>query len=295
MEKAKVYFTKEITPESVVKMYDTLGISLPGKVAVKLHSGEQGNQNYIRPEFVKAMVEHVNGTVVECNTAYEGKRNSTEKHRELIEEHGWTKYFNVDLMDAEGPDMKLDIPNGKVLKENFVGKNLKNYDSMLVLSHFKGHPMGGYGGALKQLSIGVASSEGKAWIHSAGKSKDQYTIWGDLPEQDKFLESMADAASSAVKYFKENIAFINVMCNLSVDCDCCAVAEDPCMKDIGILASLDPIAIDQACIDLVYNSKDPGRDHFVERVESRHGIHTIETAAELGFGTREYELVDIDK
>ncbi len=295
MEKAKVYFTKEITPESVVKMYDTLGISLPGKVAVKLHSGEQGNQNYIRPEFVKAMVEHVNGTVVECNTAYEGKRNSTEKHRELIEEHGWTKYFNVDLMDAEGPDMKLDIPNGKVLKENFVGKNLKNYDSMLVLSHFKGHPMGGYGGALKQLSIGVASSEGKAWIHSAGKSKDQYTIWGDLPEQDKFLESMADAASSVVKYFKENIAFINVMCNLSVDCDCCAVAEDPCMKDIGILASLDPIAIDQACIDLVYNSKDPGRDHFVERVESRHGIHTIETAAELGFGTREYELVDIDK
>ena len=241
------------------------------------------------------MVEHVNGTVVECNTAYEGKRNSTEKHRELIEEHGWTKYFNVDLMDAEGPDMKLDIPNGKVLKENFVGKNLKNYDSMLVLSHFKGHPMGGYGGALKQLSIGVASSEGKAWIHSAGKSKDQYTIWGDLPEQDKFLESMADAASSVVKYFKGNIAFINVMCNLSVDCDCCAVAEDPCMKDIGILASLDPIAIDQACIDLVYNSKDPGRDHFVERVESRHGIHTIETAAELGFGTREYELVDIDK
>ena len=295
MEKSKVYFTKEITPESVVKMYDTLGISLPGKVAVKLHSGEQGNQNYIRPEFVKAMVEHVNGTVVECNTAYEGKRNSTEKHRELIEEHGWTKYFNVDLMDAEGPDMKLDIPNGKVLKENFVGKNLKNYDSMLVLSHFKGHPMGGYGGALKQLSIGVASSEGKAWIHSAGKSKDQYTIWGDLPEQDKFLESMADAASSVVKYFKGNIAFINVMCNLSVDCDCCAVAEDPCMKDIGILASLDPIAIDQACIDLVYNSKDPGRDHFVERVESRHGIHTIEAAAELGFGTREYELVDIDK
>ena len=295
MEKAKVYFTKEITPESVVKMYDTLGISLPGKVAVKLHSGEQGNQNYIRPEFVKAMVEHVNGTVVECNTAYEGKRNSTEKHRELIEEHGWTKYFNVDLMDAEGPDMKLDIPNGKVLKENFVGKNLKNYDSMLVLSHFKGHPMGGYGGALKQLSIGVASSEGKAWIHSAGKSKDQYTIWGDLPEQDKFLESMADAASSVVKHFNGNIAFINVMCNLSVDCDCCAVAEDPCMKDIGILASLDPIAIDQACIDLVYNSKDPGRDHFVERVESRHGIHTIEAAAELGFGTREYELVDIDK
>ena len=295
MEKAKVYFTKEITPESVVKMYDTLGINLPGKVAVKLHSGEQGNQNYIRPEFVKAMVEHVNGTVVECNTAYGGARNTTEKHKKLIEDHGWTKYFDVDLMDAEGPDIKLDIPNGKVLKENFVGKNLQNYDSMLVLSHFKGHPMGGYGGALKQLSIGVASSEGKSWIHSAGQSKDQYTIWENLPQQDKFLESMADAASSVVKYFDGKIAFINVMCNLSVDCDCCAVAEDPCMKDIGILASLDPIAIDQACIDLVYNSKDPGKDHFVERVERQHGIHTIEAAAELGFGTREYELVDIDK
>ena len=295
MEKAKVYFTKEITPESVVKMYETLGINLPGRVAVKLHSGEQGNQNYIRPEFVKAMVEHVNGTVVECNTAYGGARNTTEKHKKLIEDHGWTKYFDVDLMDAEGPDMKLDIPNGKVIKENFVGKNLQNYDSMLVLSHFKGHPMGGYGGALKQLSIGCASSEGKSWIHSAGQSKDQYTIWENLPEQDKFLESMADAASSVVKHFDGNIAFINVMCNLSVDCDCCAVAEDPCMKDIGILASLDPIAIDQACIDLVYNSKDPGRDHFVERVERQHGIHTIEAAAELGFGTREYELVDIDK
>ena len=295
MEKAKVYFTKEITPESVVKMYETLGINLPGRVAVKLHSGEQGNQNYIRPEFVKAMVEHVNGTVVECNTAYGGARNTTEKHKKLIEDHGWTKYFDVDLMDAEGPDMKLDIPNGKVIKENFVGKNLQNYDSMLVLSHFKGHPMGGYGGALKQLSIGCASSEGKSWIHSAGQSKDQYTIWENLPEQDKFLESMADAASSVVKHFDGKIAFINVMCNLSVDCDCCAVAEDPCMKDIGILASLDPIAIDQACIDLVYNSKDPGRDHFVERVERQHGIHTIEAAAELGFGTREYELVDIDK
>ena len=295
MEKAKVYFTKAITPESVVKMYETLGINLPGKVAVKLHSGEQGNQNYIRPEFVRPIVEKLNGTVVECNTAYGGARNTTEKHKKLIEEHHWTKYFNVDIMDEEGPDVELEIPNGKILKQNFVGKHINNYDSMLVLSHFKGHPMGGYGGALKQLSIGVASSEGKAWIHSAGKSKDQYTIWGDLPEQDKFLESMADAASSVVKHFNGNIAFINVMCNLSVDCDCCAVAEDPCMKDIGILASLDPIAIDQACIDLVYNSKDPGRDHFVERVERQHGIHTIEAAAELGFGTREYELINIDR
>lgn len=294
MERAKVYFTKEITPESVVKMYEKLGVDLPGKVAVKLHSGEQGNQNYIRPEFVKAIVEKVNGTVVECNTAYDGARNSTEKHKKLIEDHGWTKYFDVDLMDAEGPDLELKIPNGKVIKENFVGKDIQKYDSMLVLSHFKGHPMGGYGGALKQLSIGVASSEGKSWIHSAGFTKDQTILWDNLPEQDKFLESMADAASSVVNHFKDKIAFISVMCNLSVDCDCCAVAEDPCMKDIGILASTDPIAIDQACIDLIYNSKDPGRDHFVERVERQHGIHTIEAAAELGFGTREYELINID-
>ena len=294
MEKSKVYFTKEITPENVVKMYEILGVSLPGKVAVKLHSGEQGNQNYIRPEFVKAIVEKVNGTVVECNAAYEGARNSTEKHKKLIENHGWTKYFDVDIMDAEGPDVVLEIPNGKILKENFVGKDIEKYDSMLVLSHFKGHPMGGYGGALKQLSIGCASSEGKSWIHSAGQSKDQTKIWNNLPEQNKFLESMADAASSVVKHFGKNIVFINVMCNLSVDCDCCAVAEDPCMKDIGILASTDPIAIDQACIDLVYNSKDPGRDHFVERVERQNGVHTIEAAAELGFGTREYEMINID-
>lgn len=294
MEESKVYFTKEITPESVVKMYETLGVNLPGKVAVKLHSGEQGNQNYIRPEFVKAIVEKVNGTVVECNAAYEGARNSTEKHKKLIEDHGWTKYFDVDIMDAEGPDVVLEIPNGKILKENFVGKDIEKYDSMLVLSHFKGHPMGGYGGALKQLSIGCASSEGKSWIHSAGQSKDQTKIWNNLPEQNKFLESMADAASSVVKHFGKNIVFINVMCNLSVDCDCCAVAEDPCMKDIGILASTDPIAIDQACMDLVYNSKDPGRDHFVARVERQNGVHTIEAAAELGFGTREYEMINVD-
>ena len=291
MDKAKVYFTKEITPESVIKMYEKLGKELPGKVAVKLHSGEQGNQNYIRPEFVKAIVERVNGTVVECNAAYEGARNSTEKHKKLIEDHGWTKYFDVDIMDADGDDMVLDIPNGKVLKQNFVGKNMKNYDSMLVLSHFKGHPMGGYGGALKQLSIGCASSEGKSWIHSAGHTKDQTVVWGNLPKQNLFLESMADAASSVVNYFRDNILFINVMCNLSVDCDCCAIAEDPCMKDIGILASTDPIAIDKACIDLIYNSTDPGRDHFVERVERQNGTHTIDAAAELGFGTKEYELV----
>ena len=293
MEKAKVYFTKEITPDAIVKIYEKLGVKLPGKVAVKLHSGEQGNQNYLRPEFVKSIVEHVNGTVVECNTAYGGARNSTEKHKKLLEEHNWNKYFDVDLMDAEGPDKVLKIKNGKILKENYVGKNIDNYDSMLVLSHFKGHPMGGYGGALKQLSIGVASSEGKSWIHSAGNSKDQNTIWDNLPEQNKFLEAMADSASSVHNLFKGKIAYINVMKNLSVDCDCCAVAEDPCMKDIGILACIDPIAIDQACIDLVYNSNDPGKDHFIERVERQNGIHTIEAAAELGFGTRNYELIKI--
>ena len=259
MEKSKVYFTKEITPEAMIKLYEKLGVKLPGKVAVKLHSGEEGNQNYLRPEFVKKMVEYVNGTVVECNTAYEGARNTSEKHKKLLEEHNWNKYFNVDLMDEEGPDKVLPVENGKVLKENFVGKDIEKYDSMLVLTHFKGHPMGGYGGALKQLSIGCASSEGKAWIHSAGQSKDQYSIWNNLPEQNKFLESMADAAGAVVKYFGDKIAFINIMANMSVDCDCCAVAEDPCMKDIGILASTDPIAIDQACIDLVKNSDDPGK------------------------------------
>lgn len=293
MEKSKVYFTKEITPESLVRVYEALGINLKGKVAVKLHSGEKGNQNYLRPEFVKNIIDKVNGTVVECNTAYGGARNETSKHKELMQEHGWSKYFDVDIMDAEGPDLEIEIPNGIQIKKNILGKNIKNYDSMLVLSHFKGHPMGGYGGALKQLSIGCSSSSGKAYIHSAGKIADQNILWDNISEQDKFLESMADAASSVHDLFKGNIAYINVMCNMSVDCDCCAVAEDPCLSDIGVLASLDPIAIDQACIDLVYNSNDKGKDHFIERIKSRHGVHTIEVAIKLGFGTREYELVEI--
>lgn len=292
MEKAKVYFTKEITPESVIKMYETLEIELPRKVAVKLHSGERGNQNYIRPEFVKPIVERVKGTVVECNTAYDGARDTTQKHKKLMEEHGWSKYFNVDILDSEGPDKVLEIPNGKVLKKNYVGKNIDSYNSMLVLSHFKGHPMGGYGGALKQLSIGVASGKGKRYIHCVGKEDGSYEDMFQV-DQLQFLEAMADAASSVAKHFENKIAYINMMCNLSVDCDCCSVAEDPCMKDIGILASLDPVAIDQACIDLIYNSKDEGRNHFIERVESRHGVHTIEAAAELGVGTREYELIEI--
>ncbi|CCY71524.1 putative uncharacterized protein [Clostridium sp. CAG:921] len=293
MEKSKVYFTKEITPESLVRVYEALGVNLKGKVAVKLHSGEKGNQNYLRPEFVKNIIDKVNGTVVECNTAYGGARNETSKHKELMQEHGWCKYFDVDIMDAEGPDLEIEIPNGIQIKKNILGKNIKNYDSMLVLSHFKGHPMGGYGGALKQLSIGCSSSSGKAYIHSAGKIADQNILWDNISEQDKFLESMADAASSVHDLFKGNIAYINVMCNMSVDCDCCAVAEDPCLSDIGVLASLDPIAIDQACIDLVYNSNDKGKDHFIERIKSRHGVHTIEVAIKLGFGTREYELVEI--
>lgn len=293
MEKSKVYFTKEITPESLVRVYEALGVNLKGKVAVKLHSGEKGNQNYLRPEFVKNIIDKVNGTVVECNTAYGGARNETSKHKELMQEHGWSKYFDVDIMDAEGPDLEIEIPNGIQIKKNILGKNIKNYDSMLVLSHFKGHPMGGYGGALKQLSIGCSSSAGKAYIHSAGKIADQNILWDNISEQDKFLESMADAASSVHDLFKGNIAYINVMCNMSVDCDCCAVAEDPCLSDIGVLASLDPIAIDQACIDLVYNSNDKGKDHFIERIKSRHGVHTIEVASKLGFGTREYELVEI--
>lgn len=294
MEKVKVYFTKELTPESVVKMYEVLNKELTGNVAVKVHSGEQGNQNYLKPEFMKPMIERVKGTVVECNTAYEGARNTSEKHKELLKTHGWSEVFNVDLLDEEEPDKILDIPNGKAISKNYVGKNIDNYDSMLVLSHFKGHPMGGFGGALKQLSIGVASSAGKSWIHSAGVTLDQYKLWDNVASQDKFLEAMADAASSVVNYFKGNMAFINVMCNLSVDCDCCAKAEDPCMKDIGILSSLDPIALDQACVDLIYKSEDRGRDHFVERIERQHGIHTIEAASNLGFGTREYELIEID-
>ncbi|MGN0407521.1 MAG: DUF362 domain-containing protein [Bacteroides sp.] len=286
--KSKVYFSKKITKERMIDMYEALGIKLNGKVAVKLHSGEQGNQNYLRPEFMKDIVEYVNGTVVECNTAYDGERNTTKKHIKLMENHGWSRYFNVDILDAQG-EMKLDIADGKRIHENFVGKNLADYDSLLVLSHFKGHPMGGFGGALKNISIGLASSHGKAYIHGAGKPEEIWTA-----DHDSFLESMADAAKSIMDYEKGNIAFINVMCNMSVDCDCCAEAEDPCMADIGILSSLDPVALDQACLDLVYNSNDPGRDHLIERIESRNGVHTIEAAAELHTGVRDYELISID-
>ena len=295
MEKAKVYFIKDITPQNIIKAYEAVGKKLTGRVAVKMHSGEKGNQNYLRPEFVKDMVNYVNGTVVECNTAYEGARNSTAKHRELIKEHEWEKYFPFDLLDAEGPDMELDIPNGKILKKNYVGKDLAKYDSLLVLSHFKGHAMGGYGGALKQLSIGCASSAGKTLIHTAGITNDQKELFSNLPEQDKFLEAMADAASSVVNYFHGNAVYINIMKNISVDCDCDGNASAPCMQDIGILASTDPVALDQACLDLVYNSTDPGQDKLIARIESLHGVHTVEAAYDLGVGNREYELIDISE
>lgn len=291
--KSKVFFSSEITAEKVVELFhaalnDLPGGVLPGKVAVKLHSGEPGNQNFLKPEFWQPVVNDVHGTVVECNTAYDGGRNTTEKHRETMEKHGWSKHFTVDIMDAEGPDAELLIPNGKRIKKVQVGKNMLNYGSMLVLSHFKGHPMGGFGGALKQLSIGCASSYGKAYIHGAGEPEKIWT--GD---HDSFLESMADAAEAVVRHFNGNMVFINVMKNMSVDCDCCSVAEDPCMADIGILASLDPIAIDRACLDLVYASDDPGRDHLLERIESRNGARTVDAAAELGFGSKEYELIKL--
>ena len=293
MEKSKVYFTGEITPEAMIKLYEKVGKELSGNIAIKVHSGEKGNQNFLKPSFMKDIINYVKGTVVECNTAYPGARNSTEKHKKLLEYHEWSKYFNVDILDENG-SIVFTIPNGKVLKENYVGKNLTNYDSMLVLSHFKGHPMGGYGGALKQLSIGCASSEGKAYIHSASKTTDQNKLFDTFAKQNTFLECMADAASSVMNYFKGNIVFINIMSNMSVDCDCCEVAEDPCLKDIGILASLDPVAIDKACLDLVKESNDQGKEHFLERVSSRNGEYTIFASEKLGIGTTDYELIRID-
>ena len=284
-----VYFSKTITPEKVLELYRKLDVTLPGNVAIKVHSGEPGNQNFLRPEFWKDLCNHVGGTVVECNTAYEGGRNTTERHVATFKKHGWSDLFPVDILDGAGPDLVLPIPNGKIIKENYVGKDIVNYDSLLVLSHFKGHPMGGFGGALKQLSIGVASSYGKAYIHGAGNADELWTA-----DHDDFLRSMADAASSVVKYFDGKAVYVNVMKNMSVDCDCCAVAEDPCMGDIGILVSLDPVAIDQACLDLVYASDDPGKEHLIQRIESRNGVLTVEAAADLGVGSREYELVCVE-
>ena len=286
--KSKVYFSRQITPEKVLELYQLAGKELSGNVAIKVHSGEKGNQNFLKPEFWKPVVDHVGGTVVECNTAYKGQRHESSLHMKLFEEHGWSKYFTVDLLDAQGPDLELDIPEGKQIQKNYVGKDIANYDALLVLSHFKGHPAGGFGGALKQLSIGFASSYGKKYIHGAGDTND---FWHR--ERDLFLQSMADAAKSVVDYFKGNAVYVNVMKNMSVDCDCCAVAEDPCIADIGVLVSLDPVAIDQACVDLVYACSDPGKPHLIERIESRNGIFTVEAAEKLGIGSREYELIEV--
>ena len=288
MEKSKVYFTRDLSPAGAIRAFEALGIKLEGNVGVKLHSGEPGNQNFLRPAFMKDIVDRVNGTILECNTAYDGGRNTTEAHRKTMLLHGWTEIADVDIMDAEG-DMELPVKGGKHLEVNFVGKNLAEYDSLLILSHFKGHPSGGFGGALKNTSIGIASSYGKAYIHGV---KEVEKIW--TSDHDSFLECMADAAKSVVDYMDGKIAFVNIMCNMSVDCDCCAVAADPKIKDIGILASLDPVALDQACLDLVYASDDEGKADLIERIESRHGVHTIEAAAEIGVGSREYEFIDMD-
>lgn len=287
--KSKVYFSRTVSPETVLALYKQLGKALPGNIAVKVHSGEPGNQNFLRPSFWKPLMDHTGGTVVECNTAYEGRRDTTKRHLQTMKEHGWNALYTVDLLDAAGPDMVLEIPNGKRIQKNYVGKDISFYDSALILSHFKGHPMGGYGGALKQLSIGFASSYGKKYIHGVGDVRD---FWNS--DHDQFLEAMADAAGSVIEFFKGQLVYINVMKNMSIDCDCCAVAENPCIADIGVLVSDDPVAIDQACLDLVYASKDPGKDHLLERIESRNGIHTVEAAAELGMGSREYALIAVD-
>lgn len=282
-----VYFTHDITSDNLIKMYDVLGINLEKKVAVKLHSGEPGGNNYLKPNFVKALVKKVNGTIVECNTAYEGRRNTTEKHKIVIKEHGFNKIAKVDIMDADG-EIALEIPEGKQIKKNYVGKNIKKYNSMLVLSHFKGHQMGGYGGALKNISIGIASSYGKKYIHGAGNPDEMWTC-----KKNKFLESMADASKSIIDYFGDRIVFINVMNNMSVDCDCNKNPTPVEINDIGMLSSIDPVALDKACVDLIYNSKDLGKKSLIERIESRNGTHTIDAAQDLNIGTKKYFLIEM--
>ena len=293
MGKSKVYFTKEITSESLVKIYEKLEKKLKGNVAIKISTGEPGGHNFLNPNLIKNLVNKLNGTIVECNTAYAGRRNTTEEHWKAIKEHGFMDIAKVDIMDEEG-DMAIPVKNGIHLKENYVGNHLKNYDSMLMLSHFKGHQMGGFGGALKNMSIGVASASGKAWIHTAGKTRNVKELWSNLPNQDHFLESMAEADESVISYMNGNIVYINIINNISIDCDCNKNPEAPCMKDIGIIASIDPVACDKAGLDLVYNSQDEGKDRLIARIEEMHGIRTVEHAEELGIGTTNYELVSID-
>lgn len=292
MEKAKVYFTKEITSESLIKIYEKLGVNLQGKVGIKISTGEPGGNNYLKPELINGLINKLNATIIECNTAYSGRRNTKIDHLEAAREHG---FVNVDIMDGDG-EMKIPLQNGKHLSYDIVGKNLANYDSIVNLAHFKGHAMGGFGGVLKNQSIGIASRNGKAYIHSVGITSDPDKCWNYTSNQDGFLESMAEAAKSVADYFKDNhkqIVYIDVMNNLSVDCDCDSSPENPCMQDIGILASVDPVAVDKACIDLIWNSTDSGRDHFIERVERQHGRHILEYAESIGLGTREYELIEI--
>lgn len=287
--KSHVYFTHEISSQGLLEIYDALGVSLPGKVAVKISTGEPGGHNFLQPELIKALVAKLNGTIVECNTAYEGKRYSSKDHWQAIHDHGFLEIAPCDIMDEYG-EISIPVQGGVHLKENFVGDHLKNYDSMLMLSHFKGHLMGGFGGALKNMSIGVASSHGKAHIHGVG---DPSALW--TADHDSFLESMADASKSVMDFMgRGNILYINIANKLSIDCDCDSNPHDPEMADIGIFASIDPVALDQACVDAVYASPDPGKAALIERMESRNGIHTVETAAALGLGSREYEIVSID-
>ena len=292
-ELPKVYLIKEITPENLVKIYETLGRKAEGKVAVKLSTGEPGGHNFLQPTLIAPLVREVNGTIVECNTAYGGGRANTEAHLKAAVDHGFTAIAKVDIMDADG-EVSLPIKGGKHLKEDFVGKNYLNYDFTVVLSHFKGHAMGGFGGAIKNISIGIASSGGKAWIHTAGKTRTPAELWSNMPEQDIFLESMTEAAKAITDHCGDKILYISVANNLSVDCDCDSSPEDPRMGDIGILASLDPVALDRACTDLVRSSEDHGKIHLIERIDSRHGMHTLDYAEELGMGRQKYELVELD-
>ncbi len=292
MSKPIVYFTREITPDSLVKICNRFDKKLSGRIGVKISTGEPGGHNYLKPELIGKLVSSLNANIIECNTAYDGRRNTLAAHLQAIKEHGFDKIAEVDLLDSEG---EMEIPaNGKHLPVDIVGSHLQNYDSVLNLAHFKGHAMGGFGGVIKNQSIGIASSAGKAYIHTAGVTRKPEELWSNLPEQNAFLESMAEAAKAVADYMKGNILYIDVMNNLSVDCDCDSHPEDPCMADIGILASTDPVAVDQACIDKIWTSKDPGRDHFIARVERQNGRHILPYAEEIGLGSRDYELVDTD-
>lgn len=295
MEKSKVYFTKDISEEGLIKIYEALNQPLKGKVAVKISTGEMGGHNFLDPNLIKGLVQKLNGTLVECNTAYPGKRMISSDHWETIKVHGFMEIAPCDIMDEEG-EIEIPVNGGKHLQnKNIVGSHIQNYDSMLMLSHFKGHVMGGFGGALKNMSIGVASSNGKAWIHSVGRTSDTKKVWELTDDQDGFLESMAEADKAVVEYFKpENMAYINIANKISIDCDCDPNPADPEMADIGIFASVDPVALDQCCYDTIVNSNDQGKESLIHRMKEKHAIHIVETAFELGLGNREYEIINID-